>query len=340
MVDNIEVLDCTLRDGGHVNNAEFGRGNILKIETALVKSKVDIIELGFLKDGEFSLDQSNYSRMEDAYENLSHINEKRKFSVMIRPDWYDISQLSPRSGDISLIRFAFYLKDIGLTKKYANIARDLGYDFTLNPVNIMSYTDGDLDFVLKEADELKPYVVNIVDTFGSIQSKDLERIYHFYEKNLSMDIRIGLHLHENMSSAFMLMQHFLEIKNPRRMVVIDGSLLGMGRIPGTLPIEMLLDYMNTYRGHNYDLMPVLEVISNVIEPEKKKRGWGYHPAYYFTGKYQIHRSYAEYYIDNRKDLTLADMLGIFNLLKDDASKRDFSEDRAENYVERYRRGLH
>ncbi len=340
MVDNIEVLDCTLRDGGHVNNAEFGRGNILKIETALVKSKVDIIELGFLKDGEFSLDQSNYSRMEDAYENLSHINEKRKFSVMIRPDWYDISQLSPRSGDISLIRFAFYLKDIGLTKKYANIARDLGYDFTLNPVNIMSYTDGDLDFVLKEADELKPYVVNIVDTFGSIQSKDLERIYHFYEKNLSMDIRIGLHLHENMSSAFMLMQHFLEIKNPRRMVVIDGSLLGMGRIPGNLPIEMLLDYMNTYRGHNYDLMPVLEVISNVIEPEKKKRGWGYHPAYYFTGKYQIHRSYAEYYIDNRKDLTLADMLGIFNLLKDDASKRDFSEDRAENYVERYRRGLH
>ena len=314
MVDNIEVLDCTLRDGGHVNNAEFGRGNILKIETALVKSKVDIIELGFLKDGEFSLDQSNYSRMEDAYENLSHINEKRKFSVMIRPDWYDISQLSPRSGDISLIRFAFYLKDIGLTKKYANIARDLGYDFTLNPVNIMSYTDGDLDFVLKEADELKPYVVNIVDTFGSIQSKDLERIYHFYEKNLSMDIRIGLHLHENMSSAFMLMQHFLEIKNPRRMVVIDGSLLGMGRIPGNLPIEMLLDYMNTYRGHNYDLMPVLEVISNVIEPEKKKRGWGYHPAYYFTGKYQIHRSYAEYYIDNRKDLTLADMLGIFNLL--------------------------
>lgn len=340
MVDNIEVLDCTLRDGGHVNNAEFGRGNILKIETALVKSKVDIIELGFLKDGEFSLDQSNYSRMEDAYENLSHINEKRKFSVMIRPDWYDISQLSPRSVDISLIRFAFYLKDIGLTKKYANIARDLGYDFTLNPVNIMSYTDGDLDFVLKEADELKPYVVNIVDTFGSIQSKDLERIYHFYEKNLSMDIRIGLHLHENMSSAFMLMQHFLEIKNPRRMVVIDGSLLGMGRIPGNLPIEMLLDYMNTYRGHNYDLMPVLEVISNVIEPEKKKRGWGYHPAYYFTGKYQIHRSYAEYYIDNRKDLTLADMLGIFNLLKDDASKRDFSEDRAENYVERYRRGLH
>ncbi len=339
MGDNIEILDCTLRDGGHVNHAEFGRDNIRKIETALVRSGVDIIELGFLKNGEFSPDQSDYNRIEEAYENISHIKEKQKYSVMIRPDWYDISQLSPRSGEISLIRFAFYLKDIELTKKYVGTVRELGYDFTLNPVNIMSYTDEELDFVLKEANGLKPYAVNIVDTFGSIQTKDMERIYGFYEKNLGMDIRIGLHLHENMSSAFMLMQHFLEIKNPGRMAVIDGSLLGMGRIPGNLPIEMLLDYMNTVRGHDYDLMPVLEIISSVIEPEKRKREWGYHPAYYFTGKYQIHRSYAEYYIDHRKDLSLADMLGIFHLLKCDADKRDFSKARAESYVERYRREL-
>ena len=270
MRDNIEVLDCTLRDGGHVNNAEFGHDNILKIETALAKSNVDIIELGFLRDGEFSSDQSTCNRIEDVYKNISHIRQEQRYSVMVRPDWYDISQLSPRSGNISLIRFAFYLKDIELTRKYANRARDFGYDFTLNPVNIMSYTDEDLEFVLKEANKLKPYAVNIVDTFGSIQSKDIERIYSFYEKKLSMDIRIGLHLHENMSSAFMLMQHFLEIKNPERMAIVDGSLLGMGRIPGNLPIEMLLDYMNTYRGHNYDLMPILEIISNVIVNSEKQ----------------------------------------------------------------------
>lgn len=338
ITDNIEVLDCTLRDGGHVNNAKFGHDNILAIESALVKSNVDIIELGFLKNGFFSINQSIYNRMEDIYDNLKHIKEKRKYSVMIRPDWYDISQLSKRTGDISLIRFAFYLKDIELTKKYCGIARELGYDFTLNPVNIMGYKDEDLIYILKEANDLKPSVITIVDTYGSIQSMDLEHIYTLFEKYLSGDIGIGLHLHENMSSAFMLMQHFLEIKDPERKAIIDGSLLGMGRIPGNLPIEMLLDYMNVNRRHNYNLIPVLETISNVIEPEKKKREWGYHPAYYFTGRYQIHRSFAEYYIDHRKDLNLADMLGIFNLLKNDLDKRTFSKDKAEKYIRIYREG--
>ncbi len=340
ITDNIEVLDCTLRDGGHVNNAAFGHDNILAIENALVKSNVDIIELGFLKNGVFSIDQSNYNRMEDVYENLKHIKEKRKYSVMIRPDWYDISQLSERTGDISLIRFAFYLKDIELTKKYCSIARKLGYEIAMNPVNIMGYKDEDLIYILKEANDLKPSVINIVDTFGSIQSVDLEHIYELFEKYLSGDIRIGLHLHENMSSAFMLMQHFLKIKNPERKSVIDGSLLGMGRVPGNLPIEILMDYMNAYRGHNYNLEPVLEVISKVIEPEKKKREWGYHPAYYFTGKRQIHRSFAEYYIDCRKDLNLADIFGIFNLLKDDSDKMMFSKDKADEYVRIYREGMH
>lgn len=332
---NIEILDCTLRDGGHVNDACFGYENIISIEDALVESNVDIIELGFLKNGEFSKDQSNYNRIEQVYENIKHIEKKRKFSLMIRPDWYDISQLGPCNGSIKLIRFAFYYRDLELLKKYCHIVRDLGYDFTFNPVNIMSYNKEDLECVLKTANELKPYVVNIVDTFGSIQSADLDRIYDLYESILDPSIRIGLHLHENMSSSFMLMQQFLKNKNPDRKSIVDGSLLGMGRIPGNLPIEMLLDYMNSYYGGNYNLMPILDVISRVVEKEKQKREWGYHPAYYFTGKYLIHRSYAEYYIEKHKELTYADVLGIFEMIKDRDEKLSFTNEKAERFIKEY-----
>lgn len=332
---DIEILDCTLRDGGHVNNAEFGYENILSIEKALAESNVDIIELGFLRNGKFTKDQSNYNNIEEVRENIKHINRRRKYSLMIRPDWYDINQLSTCSGDIQLIRFAFYFKDLDLTKKYCHIVRELGYDFTFNPVNIMSYNMDDLEIVLKTANELNPYVVNIVDTFGSIQTSDLDRIYDMYEKILNPNIRIGLHLHENMSSSFMLMQHFLNIKNPSRKSIIDGSLLGMGRIPGNLPIEMLLDYINTYYDGDYNLNPILDIISKVIEKEKKKREWGYHPAYYFTGKYLIHRSYAEYYIDKHKELTYADLLGIFEMIKNSEEKLSFSSEKAEKYIINY-----
>jgi len=332
MEKNIEILDCTLRDGGHVNDARFGHENILLIEKALVESNVDIIELGFLRNGDFDINQSNYNKIEEVYSNLSHINKKRKFAMMIRPDWYDIDQLSSCQGNINLLRFAFYFKDLDLTKRYCRIANGLGYDFTFNPVNVMSYNFTDLEYVLKTANEYKPYVVNIVDTFGSIKINDLDRIYDLYEKTLDSNIRIGLHLHENMSSSFMLMQHFLDIKNPERKIIIDGSLMGMGRIPGNLPIEMLLDYMNTNYSCSYDLYPILDIISSVIEKEKEKRGWGYHPAYYFTGKYLIHRSFAEYYIDHHKEMSYADILGIFEMIKDKDEKLSFDKNRAEKYI--------
>ena len=42
----ISLLDCTLRDGGYVNNWEFGIDVIEKCIDNLEKSLVDIIEIG------------------------------------------------------------------------------------------------------------------------------------------------------------------------------------------------------------------------------------------------------------------------------------------------------
>ena len=47
---DIKLLDCTLRDGGYVNDWEFGRDNIVNIFERLVSAGVDIIEVGFLDE--------------------------------------------------------------------------------------------------------------------------------------------------------------------------------------------------------------------------------------------------------------------------------------------------
>ena len=46
----IYVLDNTLRDGGYVNDWNFGEKNISGIIDKLVNSNVDIIECGFIKN--------------------------------------------------------------------------------------------------------------------------------------------------------------------------------------------------------------------------------------------------------------------------------------------------
>lgn len=326
-MDDTRLLDCTLRDGGHVNNAMFGKDNIQKIVETLVLSNTDIVELGFLKDGKYSEDESNYSTIEDVRKNIIKPKENQKYSVMIRPDWYDISQLTENDGTIEYIRFAFYLKDAELTENYCKIVKELGYKPILNPVNILGYTDEELETVILLIQKIHPYGATIVDTFGSMEIDSLKKIYELFENNLQEDIVLGLHLHENMTSAYLLVQYFLSIKKERRKVIIDGSLLGMGRIPGNLCIEELMSYMNEKQGKHYQLKPVLKCISECIEPIKEQIPWGYNPAYFFSGKYKVHRSYAEYYLRKEK-LSLDQIYELMEKLKDDPHRLSYSEEYA------------
>lgn len=326
-MDDTRLLDCTLRDGGHVNNAMFGKDNIQKIVETLVLSNTDIVELGFLKDGKYSEDESNYSTIEDVRKNIIKPKENQKYSVMIRPDWYDISQLTENDGAIEYIRFAFYLKDAELTENYCKIVKELGYKPILNPVNILGYTDEELETVILLIQKIHPYGATIVDTFGSMEIDSLKKIYELFENNLQEDIVLGLHLHENMTSAYLLAQYFLSIKKERRKVIIDGSLFGMGRIPGNLCIEELMSYMNEKQGKHYQLKPVLKCISECIEPIKEQIPWGYNPAYFFSGKYKVHRSYAEYYLRKEK-LSLDQIYELMEKLKDDPHRLSYSEEYA------------
>ena len=48
-MSKISILDCTLRDGGYVNNWTYGKETIAGITKGLEKAGVDIFELGFLR---------------------------------------------------------------------------------------------------------------------------------------------------------------------------------------------------------------------------------------------------------------------------------------------------
>ena len=52
---NLQILDCTLRDGGYCNEWNFGFENIQNIITCLQDANIDIVECEFLQDkGEYN----------------------------------------------------------------------------------------------------------------------------------------------------------------------------------------------------------------------------------------------------------------------------------------------
>ena len=70
-MSNIKILDCTLRDGGYVNNWHFGRKAIETMLFNFSKSNTDIVECGFLTNKPYDPDYSLYNSVEQLNELVS-----------------------------------------------------------------------------------------------------------------------------------------------------------------------------------------------------------------------------------------------------------------------------
>lgn len=336
-VDNkIELLDCTLRDGGYINNWKWGADTAKKIIEYLVSAGIDTVETGFLRNTDvYSQDMTVCSRIEGLNYLLPEHQKGTKFSAMAMCSNYDIRNLSDYSGiGIEIIRVTAHENDIQEGIEFAKKIMQKGYKTSINPINIMGYSDDLLLKVLEKVNESHTYQFAIVDTFGSMKRRDLDRIISLADHNLSRDIRIAVHLHENMAQSFSLAQSFVD-RHLDRPVAVDGSLLGMGRIPGNLPTELIADYLNEYCGRNYDIDFLLDAIQDHISRIKGETRWGYDPAYFLSAKYNLHRNYAEYYLE-KGDLIARDMnhlLSRFDPSKASVFDVDYAEQMYLDYMD-------
>lgn len=295
---NNRLLDCTLRDGGYINDWNFGKHTIKDILTKLVESSVDYVEVGFLRNCEYDPNKALYNNCAEIENILPENRGKTKFTAMALHNKYSIDKLEPYDGKtIDAIRITFHDYDIDEGLDYIRKVKEKGYKVFINPINIMGYSDEMILKLLQKVNELKPYAFSIVDTFGSMMKDDLLRIYSLIEHNLRKDIVIGLHLHENLALSYSLAQDFINMKASDRECVIDASMLGMGRSPGNLCMELIMDYMNKRQSGHYDVNPVLDGIDDHIARLKQIEPWGYNTAYAISAKYNLHRNYAEFLLD-------------------------------------------
>ena len=292
---NIKLLDCTLRDGGYINDWNFGYHTIRSIIKQLVESQVDYVEIGFLRNCDYNRDKALYNNCSEMIPVLSEKKGNTLFTAMALHNKYDIDKLENYDGrTIDAIRVTFHDYDIDEGLAFISKAKQKGYKVFCNPINIMGYSDEKILELLKKVNQIQPYAFSVVDTFGSMMKSDLLRIYSLIEHNLDKSIVIGLHLHENLALSYSLAQEFVAIKASERKSVIDASMLGMGRTPGNLCMELIMDYMNKTQGTVYDVNPVLDGIDDYIIQLKQIEPWGYSTAYALSAKFNLHRNYAEF----------------------------------------------
>jgi 4-hydroxy 2-oxovalerate aldolase len=298
----IKILDCTLRDGGHVIGCNFGHNIIHQIVSALVKSRCDIIELGFLMDEEYHPDYSIFNKVAQA-EQFVIPSENVEYALMMQQDQYDPVALENCDGTIQNIRVSFHTYDKREGLERAKIIKDKGYKLHINPIDFVGYSKDDMLDMIDKINVLQPHTLSIVDSFGSLLYPQLNEISEIFDEYLDGNISVALHLHENLASSFVLAQHFIHNNLHKRDISVDASIDGMGKIPGNMPIELMMDYANKYLDKNYDTLPLASVNAQYISPIKDKFRWGYSLPFAIAAQRNAHRSYAAFALDNNLPLT-------------------------------------
>lgn len=289
-----KILDCTLRDGGYINNWKFGERVIKNIISNLEEARIDIIECGFIRKVGADIDSSVYSSMQQFAKVISPKKKNTLYAVMIEYHNH-VEDLIPYYDGLGadIIRITFRRKEWKEAKHTVIELIEKGYHVCVQPVGTATYDDEELLNLIKDVNKIKPYAFYLVDTLGMMYRHDMRRFFYLIDNNLSRDISVGFHSHNNLQMSFANAQEMIRLAN-RRNIIIDSSCYGMGRGVGNLATELLADYINNTIGQNYSLMPILNIVDKYLMPIYAEQRWGYDLPYFIAATVKCHPNYAAY----------------------------------------------
>ena len=284
--EKIKVLDCTIRDGGLINNHDFDFKFVRSVYAALSEAGIDYMEIGYKNSKKLFSPKDfgiwKFCDDEDIKKVTEGVKSNTKISVMVDVDRVDIEDIKPRKlSPVSMIRVASYVKDIDKAIFLANHFSDKGYETTINIMAISRALDNELTECLHQLDEeCKAQVIYIVDSFGSLYQETTEFLIK-KAKSILKNKEVGIHAHNNQQLGFAnTIEAIIHDAN-----YVDATVYGLGRAAGNCPLELVLGFL---KNPKFDIRPILDLISKEFIPLRNKLEWGYLIPYAITGMFDEH----------------------------------------------------
>jgi len=196
---SVKILDCTLRDGGYLNDWLFGHQTIKTILENLHKAKIDFIECGFLKDCVADCDKTFFSTVEELEK---YTYSEQEYTLMINFGEYSISKFKKCLTPNIKIRVAFKKYQQKEALEYIYKLKELGWGVFVNPMSTNTYTREELTKLIEEVNKIKPLGISIVDTLGNMYEKEVTEIFEYIDKLLDKNVAIGFHSHNSLQLSF------------------------------------------------------------------------------------------------------------------------------------------
>jgi len=284
--EKIKVLDCTIRDGGLMNNHNFDFRFVREVYRAVSDAGIDYMEIGYKNSKELFSPKEygawKFCDDDEIRKVIEGIESSTKISVMVDIGRVNIDDVKPASeSPVQMIRVATYVKDIDKAIFMVNHFAEKGYETTINIMAISKDQGVELDEALRQIEnESRANVVYIVDSFGNLYQETTEILVKRFKAILKTR-EVGFHGHNHQQLAF---SNTIEaiIHNAN---YLDATIYGIGRAAGNCPLELLVGFL---KNPKFDIRPILDVISSEFIPLSKKIEWGYVIPYAIAGMMNEH----------------------------------------------------
>lgn len=247
MKNKINILDCTLRDGGFTNDFNWKENFVNEYFKLTNKIPLSYVEVGYWKQKNKSKNKFYNIKEEDlvkfkkkSIHNLAIINDFHYCSKNI----YDY----PKKKDklLSLIRLTTRLEDLNECIEFINELKNYTkLKVSLNIFNFSNYSISKIESKLKDISMSKIDYLYIADTHGSLDFFNLKVDFkRFILKLNKINQKVGFHFHDNIGTAF---SNFIFSKNIN-FSLFDSTISGIGRGGGNLRTEIIFknDIINDF----------------------------------------------------------------------------------------------
>jgi len=284
----LKVLDCTIRDGGLINNHAFEDGFVKAVYDACVAAGIDYMEIGYKASKKlFARDQFGdwKSCDEDALRRIVGDNPTSlKLAAMAdagKSDWRtDI--LPKKDSVLDMIRVAFYAHQVSEAVDMIRDAAEKGYEVSANLMAASTVSELEVDQVLDVISHTPASVLVVVDSYGAMYAEQVELLVRKYQAfGGPTGKEVGIHAHNHQQLAFAnTIEAIIHGAN-----YMDASMAGLGRGAGNCPMELLIGFL---RNPKFHIRPVYQLIQERLLPLSRTVEWGPYVQYNITGQLNEH----------------------------------------------------
>lgn len=277
----IEILDCTLRDGGYYTNWDFEENLTQRYFEAMQSLPISYIEIGYRslqnKDykGEYNFCPDyvvDYARKYMPAKKIGVILNEKEINI----DDLDLL-LNSVKGKLDFIRMAVDPSQIQRARLLAIRIKEMGFEVGFN-VMYMSLWSTKYPNFEKDISTLNGIVDSfaMVDSFGSMFPDEVINITQKVKSILTC--KVGFHGHNNTELAFANTLAAIDSGCD----IIDSTITGMGRGAGNLKTELLLSYLSSKKNIEVDFNKLGTTVSD-FEQLKESYRWGTNLPYMVSG---------------------------------------------------------